>query len=370
MELAKAKGRVMITDIAQIPKSQGFDIEKYMYYVDKGFAFINSMEEGREGDASSRATFNQFQSVDLTASQTISQYTQILNYLEEMAGELVGINKQRTGDIQASENVSNVNTSISQSSLVTEYWFSKHNEVKEAVLTRMVELSKLCYHEGLKTQYFIEEGYTAFLDVDGELYNDSEYGVFITNSSKDNQVKEQLKSLAQAALQNDKLKFSDIITILKSDSIAEITNTIKSGEEEQQARLQEQQEADRQTQKDINDSNIQAQKENREWESSEKQLDRENKIEVEQLRGLSFAKDTDVNKNAIPDILEQGKLSLEQSRLAYETSLKEREIQQKSESDKLKASTEVYKADTSLKIAKENKTAAELKKKQQSKTKK
>lgn len=355
MELAKSKGRVMLTDIAQLPKSEGFDIEKYMYYVDKGFAFINSVEEGTDGDRTSRSTFNQFQSIDLTASQTIATYTQILDKLEEMAGELIGVSKQRTGDIKASENVSNVNTGIAQSSLVTEYWFYKHNEVKEAVLTRLVELAKLCYHKGLKTQYFIDEGYSAFLDVDGELFNDSEYGVFITNSSKENQIKEQLKGWAQAALQNDKLKFTDVIKIIKSDSIAEITHKIEDSENQRQQQLEQQQEADRQNQRDINDSNIQAQKDQREWDAEQKQLDRENQIAIAELKGLSFAKDTDINSNGIPDIIEQGKLSLEQSRFAYESSLKEKELVQKSQADLLKANTEKYKADISLRVAKENK---------------
>ncbi len=363
MELAKSKGRVLLTDVAQLPKSQGFDVEKYMYYVDKGFAFINSMEEGREGDPSSRSAFNQFQSIDLTASNTIGTYINILQKLEDMAGELVGVNRQRQGDVQASEHVSNVNTSLQQSSLVTEYWFFKHNEVKEAVLTRLIELSKLCYNEGVKTQYFMEEGYTAFLNVDGELYNDSEYGVFVTNSSKDNKIKEELKGLAQAALQNDKLKFSDIIKIMKSDSISQIENTIKKGEVEQQQRMQEQQEADRQLQRDLQQQQIDAQKEERNYQSQEAQLDREGKIQEAQIKALGFSKDTDANNNQIPDVIEQGKLALEQTRLAYDQSLKERELLQKDKEINTKAAVEKYKADISYKVAKENKTKAELSKK-------
>jgi hypothetical protein len=357
-ELAKAKGNVMQVDVSQIPKSQGHDLEKYMYYVNMGFAFINSMEEGTEGNTTGQRSQNNtpIKQIDLSASSVIVTYMQAMDKLEQMAGELVGVNRQREGDVTSSENVSNVNTAISQSTLVTEYWFYKHNEVKEAVLTRLVELAKLCYKDGIKTQFFLDEGYTSFLDVDGELFNDSEYGVFLTNSSRDNQIKESLKGLAQAALQNDKLKFSDIIKIMRSDSIAEIENTIIKGEQDQQARLEQQQEADRQTQKDINNSNIQAQKELIERESQEKQLDRENKIEVATINTLR-GKDgpTDVDNNGVIDSLEQSKLFLEQSKLAYETSFKEKELVQKSQADILKANTEKYKADISLQVAKQNK---------------
>lgn len=371
-ELAKAKGRVMLVDIAQIAKSQGFDVEKYMYYVNMGFAFINSMEEGTEGAMTGqRSSFNQFQSIDLSASPVIGQYMEAMSKLEEMAGELVGVNKQRQGDISASENVGNVNTSISQSTLVTEYWFFKHNEVKEAVLTRLLELSKLCYKDGIKTQFFLDEGYSTFLDIDGDLYNDSEYGVFLTNSSKDNQIKESLKSLAQAALQNDKLKFSDIIKIMKSDSIAEIEKTILKGEAEKQQQVEQQQEADRQNQKDMQDTQIQHEKEIRDAEAEEHQLDRENKIEVATINTLR-GKDgpSDADNNGIIDSFEQSKLFLEQSKLAYTSSLKEKEILTKHKDIETKANTERFKAETALKIAKENKTASEIKAKKASKTKK
>ncbi len=367
-ELAKAKGRVMLVDIAQIAKSQGFDVEKYMYYVNMGFAFINSMEEGTEGALTGqRSSFNQFQSIDLSASPVIGQYMEAMSKLEEMAGELVGVNKQRQGDISASENVGNVNTSINQSTLVTEYWFYKHNEVKEAVLTRLLELAKLCYKDGIQTQFFLDEGYSTFLDVDGELFNDSEYGVFLTNSSKDNQIKESLKGLAQAALQNDKLKFSDIIKIMKSDSIAEIEKTILKGEDEQQQRILQQQEADRQNQKDINNDNIQAQKDSRDWEAEQEQLNRENKIEVATINTLR-GKDgpSDADNNGVIDSLEQSKLFLEQSKLAYTSSLKEKEIATKHKDIETKAATEQMKAEYALKIAKENRNKFDAK----SKTKK
>lgn len=370
-ELAKAKGRVMLVDIAQIAKSQGFDVEKYMYYVNMGFAFINSMEEGTEGAMTGqRSSFNQFQSIDLSASPVIGQYMEAMSKLEEMAGELVGVNRQREGDVSPSENVGNVNTAISQSTLVTEYWFFKHNEVKEAVLTRLLELSKLCYKDGIKTQFFLDEGYSIFLDIDGELFNDSEYGVFLTNSSKDNQIKESLKSLAQAALQNDKLKFSDIIKIMRSDSIAEIENTILKGEEEKQQQVEQQQEADRQNQKDMQNTQIQHEKEIREAEEQENQLDRENKIEVatiSTLRGKDGPSDAD--SNGVIDSLEQSKLFLEQSKLAYTSSLKEKEILTKHKDIETKAATEKYKSDNDLKISQNNIQAAKSKKAQTKKSK-
>ncbi len=95
LEIAKAKGKKMVMDIAQIPRSQGIDLEKWMYYFDTlGIAFINSFEEGKGKFAGQVSQFNQFTNIDMTLSQSIGQYIEILSKIEEMASELMGVSKQ------------------------------------------------------------------------------------------------------------------------------------------------------------------------------------------------------------------------------------------------------------------------------------
>ena len=77
LAIARAKGKGRIFDIAQIPRSHGMDIEKWLYYLDiMGIAWINSMEEGKRGE---RTKFNEFKEFDMTISNTIKQYIFILD---------------------------------------------------------------------------------------------------------------------------------------------------------------------------------------------------------------------------------------------------------------------------------------------------
>lgn len=47
-ELNKARGKAFVVDISQLPKTEGFDIEKFLYYFDNtGIAFINTKEESK-----------------------------------------------------------------------------------------------------------------------------------------------------------------------------------------------------------------------------------------------------------------------------------------------------------------------------------
>ena len=62
--MLEKKGKAILIDISQIPKGQGWDIDKWLYYLDMfGVAAINSNEKNSEGE---RSQFNQFQQFDLT----------------------------------------------------------------------------------------------------------------------------------------------------------------------------------------------------------------------------------------------------------------------------------------------------------------
>ena len=108
-------------------------------------------------------------------------------------------------------------------------------------------------------------------------------------------------------------------------------------------------------------------------EDVNRQLDRENRIQLETIRAMSYAQDQDINQNMIPDVLEQSKVALQQQKQTYEQVQKEREAQLKAQADnkkneierqkislkekelQTKKEIEKMKADTALKIAKENK---------------
>jgi hypothetical protein len=336
-ELAKAKGKKFIMDFGLLPKSQGWTVGEWMYYFDNmGVAWVNSHEEGREGDPSTVSKFNQIGAgVDMTLSNTVGQYLDILNKLEDMAGELCGVSRQRQGQISSSETVGGVERSVLQSSYVTEQWFMYHNEVKRQVLTQLLNAAKIAYINGKKSQFILNDTQRVFLDIDGPLFNDSDYDVHMSNSSKDNMIKDKLEQLAQVALQTDKAKLSDIITIIKSDSISEISNKIISGENDQIERQQQQIESQNQAMLEAEQMRQQTELERLDREDKNKELDRQNKIEVAEINAFSFSEDKDVDNNGIPDILEIEKLRQKSAESLLKNSIEQRKINQDSvEADK------------------------------------
>ena len=309
-ELAKSKGKAFIMDIAQIPKTQGWDVEQWLYYFDNlGVAFINSMEEGRDGDPNSVAKFNQFNSIDRGLSQAVSIYFEAMNKVESMVDNIVGISSQRRAQTSPSESATANQNSIIQSSHMTEPYFYFHNELKKQVLTKLLECAKIAYMGGKKIHFIADEIYTETITVDGELFPDSDYGVFVTNSSKDNEIKNKVEGLFNIALQQEKMQLSSMIKGFQANSISEMASIIAGGEAEFTEREQQNNEANRQQQADAVDKQIEDQRQARENDNTNRQLDRENKLQVATLNTLR-GKDgpSDLNANGIPDAVEQGKL--------------------------------------------------------------
>lgn len=254
LALARDKGRVINMDITQIPKSMGMSVEKWMHYLTSlGVNFINPYEEGwdipgREGGRP--AAFNQMSAQDLTMSAVIKDYIGLLAKIEEMAGEASGVSRQREGQISTSELVGNVQRATVQSSNITEPLFEMHNVLKQRAYTALLNTAKFAWSENKKKKLsFITDDFVrTFLEINDDfLYED--FDIFISDSTKENQNLEALRTLVQPAMQNG-ATLSDAALILTTESIAEIRHKLKDIEDtraqQQQQQEQQQQQAQQQ----------------------------------------------------------------------------------------------------------------------------
>lgn len=355
-ELAKAKGKKMVMDIAQIPRSEGIDLDKWMYFFDNvGIAFINSFEEGKEKFQGKTSQFNQFSNIDMGLSQAVGQYINILSKIEQLMDRIVGITPQSEGQMFATETATGVQTGIQQSSYITEPWFYVHNEIKLKVLEQLIETAKFAYPDQKKLHYIIDDVQRVHATIDMNKFADSDYGLFMTNSSREAKIFQKLEMLAQQAMASGTAVFSDVIKMFKSNSISELSNLI----EESEAKRQMQEQQNRQQEMEMQQQQLQAAAEekqaDRQFQAEENHKDRENRIREAVIKTMGF--DEDIQNNEVNDMVAYGNLSLkeleserknnlEHRKLNQETSerekdrqLKEKEIASKERIEKLKAKT-------------------------------
>lgn len=357
LALSRDKGKVAVMDITQIPKSMNIDVNKWMHYLSAlGVAFINPYDEGwdipgREGGKPSQ--FNQLSSWDLTMSNVIAEYIQLMQKIEDMVAKLTGITPQRQGQIAASELVSNANTAVNMSYHITEPWFWNHNQVKRRVLTMLLNTSKAAWKDSKRYLNYILDGATrAFVQLsDNFFYEDMD--IFVDDSTKNQQYIDQLKQLLQPAMQNG-ASLLDIAEIITLDNMSMIKNRLEEIEQKRMEQMQQQQQAEQQAQQQIAEQQNQLKEEELMLKEAEIDLekykvdqDNATKITVAQLNAYRGAENMDQDMNGIPDPIEIGKQALEQQKInsdiatkQLELNNKRREIEQKREAENKKIQLE------------------------------
>lgn len=239
LAIARAKGKGLIFDVAQIPKSKGINLERWLYYLDiMGIAFINSFEEGTGRFAGQASKFNQFKEFDLTISNTINQYVGILDKLESMISSISGVSPQREGNVSSRDLASTTKISIAESENVTAALVYSHTEVKKNALTSLLEESKIAWINGKKGSYVMPDLTRKFFDIDPDLFVDSDYNVFVSNSAKDGRTLELINKLAEVAIQSGQAHLKDLVNIAQTESISEAKWLLENGITEEQERLE------------------------------------------------------------------------------------------------------------------------------------
>lgn len=364
LAIARDKGKVVNMDITQIPKSMNISPAKWMHYLSSvGVNFINPYEEGwnipgREGGKP--AQFNQITALDLTMSNVIAEYIQLMDKIEELAGTISGITQQREGAVSSSEMVGNVERSVVQSSHITEPLFWVHNQCKRRVLNMLLNTAKGAWEETgkQKLQYIFDNGERAFLDITPKFYYE-DMDVFVSDTSKDLENIQKLQQLIQPAMQNG-ASLLEAAEILTNDNFNIIKQKLKDMQTRQEQIQQQQQEAEAQQQQQL--QQMQNESKQQELMLQEAQMDlqryqidqdNQTKIAVAQINAYRGTEELDQDQNGIPDPVEIGKQAIEQQKINQDAYNKRYEAKQKREiedqkiqleKDKMKHETELQKA--------------------------
>jgi hypothetical protein len=241
LTIAKAKGQVGLFDIAQIPFSEGFNINRFMYYLETmGIAFVNSMEEGRGSQAGTTPRWSNFQTLDLSLANSIASYIAILDKLQLMAEESSGISKQSKGSISQYETAGGVSSAIQQSAYVTEHIFYLHSLARIRALKQLLDISTICWKDGKKGYYFLDDDVQRLFDIEGQVYSLAEFDLHLSNHAKYEKISQFLEANALAALQNDQLQLSDVVAVLEADSVNHKKIILELAKEARKAMMQEQ----------------------------------------------------------------------------------------------------------------------------------
>lgn len=302
--IARNHGKIIKLDLAKVPSNWSMD--KWMTILKTaGIAVEDSFKEGNKGMAQGKlaGALNNASSgvVDAELGQSIQQHIMLLEYIRNEMSEVAGISRQREGQISNRETVGGVERATLQSSHITEWLFLTHDDVKKRVLECFLETAKIAMRgRNKKFQYVLSDMSQRVMDIDGDEFSESDYGLVIDNSNETQELKNNLPMLVQAGLQNQKISFSTAMKIWNSSSLAEKQRMVELDEKRMEQQTQQMQ----QQQIEANQQAAQMEQETRRAEMEQKdainQRDNETKILVATIQ--ANAKENGESNTISPEV--------------------------------------------------------------------
>jgi len=313
-------------------------MEKTLYYLEElGLDFYNPLHNGGLPGAAQRGKITNV--TNRSTMQHIMNYVQLMEAIDQQIADVAGINKQREGQVAPTEAVTNVQRQIQQSSIVTELYFQLHFKVWERVLGSLIELAKVTWKDSKILQYILDDMSIMSLEFNPDELLDTDFGVFLTNSSKEHMVFNELRQLGLTLIQNDKIKLSDLINILTTDSLEKLKTEIVHSEKKQQQEMAQQQ----QQQMEQVQAQIASQEKQKQEELDAKLYMHESKLEndryIAEITSFIGQADQDSDDNGKPDQLEIEKFKLDKKKHEDTMEIKKEELGIKRMAAKKKPST-------------------------------
>lgn len=321
--ISKDKGVINLINMLMIDGELGMD-KTMQYAQDTGMLPFNPLANA-EG-AGLINTMKAGEKLDLSNTQQLTYYTQILQFIEGMIGTAAGIPPEREGRTSSNTNVTDNQQNLMQSSHITEPFFAKHDLLWEDILNGLIRVEQFKFSNGKEhmARFILSDQEYALLKLEADELSTDEFIATIVNNARAHQDLQFLKQHANEILQNEKKGLSTLVTLMGTESTAEFKDYVLNIEKDIEEREAQTAKAQQEHEAKLMEREIEAREDVQAHQID--MIDREGEWDVKkaEISSFSFNEDQDSNANGIPDQLE-----IEKLRHATESSRKKAELDNK-----------------------------------------
>jgi hypothetical protein len=240
--LLKSLDKIILFPLGMIPKKEGWNEEKLMYYV-RAFSFLFFDDTRPNASAMVQA----MKELNISMGEHILRSFELVASIKAEYDEVCGINRQRKAQINSSDGKATSEYALSQSYVMSEEFFLEFEEFERREYECMIELSKFAFHDGISSQFIKTNGQKGFLNIiDPSTYCNADLGVFVRNGAQELEKLNMMKAQVQPFVQNG-ASGKAITGLIESNNFADIHKIMDEMDAKLEARFQQEQE----TQKEI-----------------------------------------------------------------------------------------------------------------------
>ena len=329
--LEKEIGNVASVSIRRVPRVKDGDAQDdidiwEMEARERGIMFDDDSPENTKAPVANQTIAR---NIDLTRTNEIQSRYNLAAQMKNECWELIGLNRQRLGSIQATETATGTNTALSQSYAQTEPIFAAHEYIMNQVYQAIIDAAQYVEsHKDASTlSYITGEGEKAFIEINGSDLKFRDLKVFVTSRPQDIQAFQELRQLAQPLLQNGG-SFLDVIELYSNQSMRQMKQVFLNLQKKQEEIQKQQQQIEQQKVDQQNEQVQQAQQQEAYIRQLEMENDNNNK-ELDRISKEKIAAMNLLNKQQSDSSVDYTQLAFDTDKAIRELDLKEQDLKHK-----------------------------------------
>ncbi len=384
--MAKELGIFFLMDFNFLPsyiKDLGGDeaLTKLLEVVKElGILPVDSSAQNTKG-----ANFNQFTAVSADLTQSMLGKLNYAALVKQQAFELLGTSSAALGAPLEQISATGIKQAVAANSAQTELWYDKISKWQLRGSQILLNVAQFAKTNGKD----LTVNYTDS-DAIRQVLNDKDPYITLRNFRITPEInskgKAELETLKQTYFQDNTIQKSleDMATVISSNSMNRIIQAARLARKRAELEKQQEQLA-RQKEIELNNKGLQeVEALKHQFKMEEVRLKGEIDLNKQAILSLGFAKDKDVNSNAVADVIDQLNAATNRLKVDYDKRIKENTLEHQKLKDERtfaleqehlsvareKVQADKYKADKGLEIARENKYSFETNKKSNASSKK
>ena len=226
-------------NLPTLPTILGDDLSerlmKWKAYKKQGIALIDTSQEGQIGTG--QAPLNQyFNGYDDTVKVQAIQAIQLaIDSVEQTTSSITGVFRERLNGIQQRDAVSNVQTGINNSFIVTKQWHYQMDLVTREILLDSLNCAKIVYKDGLTGTLILGNKLQKIFTALPKYFTVTDHDIHIITSSEVIKEMEQIRALIPEFIKGGIVSADILMDIMTAKSLTEMKTKVNKAIKKQKA---------------------------------------------------------------------------------------------------------------------------------------
>jgi len=214
-------------DVSQLPTFLGTEpaerLMKWIGYKKGGVALVDTSQEGRS--ANHNTIYGGFD--DTVKGDAIQAIQLVIQATEETCSAITGVWRERIGGIEQRDAVSNVETGIKQSAIITKKYFLLMDRITNELLTDSLNMCKISYRKGIMGTIILGDKSSKIFTVDPKNFSFTDYNIHIADSGDIVRDMQKIEAILMELIKSGQTDVEIIFDAITTESITEMQTSIK-----------------------------------------------------------------------------------------------------------------------------------------------